>query len=338
MIGLYKTVLSIACMLVTTLASAEAVDKAKAPLNLPEDVVLFDAGVGMTRDEFVEVAKYWSPQMKADAANNVGDRFELISLSMASKKLAEEARKWTPENDGSWYWKKEFAIRNLLRGLMVDRFVESLVVPDMTALAKERYTVDKESMVLAPERRLSSHILFMCRPGCDRDKQRKAAENVLKQLRAGADFGELAEKYSEDPGSSKKKGLFNKWLARDEPHVAGRYLLGVYGLNKPGEISDIIESRFGFHIIRLEGIQEEHIPTFAEVKENLVLQLENDYKKQMALNFDRKYQFSDDGYIDGAAMEEIFAPYKTEQPKTQDAKAKTPLEKAQPVEPKQAVE
>lgn len=328
MIRISKLLMGAACLLCLSLANAEAVRPAEEASNdIPADMVFFDNGVGMTKDELEQVIKYWTPEMRQAAANDVGDRFELISMSLASKKIAEDAGKMTPEADGDWYWKKEFLARNAVRQIMVEQYLASLVVPDMTALAKERYEVDKENIALEPERRLTSHILFMCRAGCaDREAQRQKAEKVLAELKAGADFGELAVKHSEDLGTGKKKGLYDKWLARDEPHVDGHYLMGAYGLDKPGDISEIIESRFGFHIIRLEEIKEEYVPTFEEVKEELVTQLEHKYRKDMAIEFDRKYRFSDDGFIDGKAMEEVFAPYKTKEPKP-------PVEKARPVEP-----
>lgn len=298
-----RAMLLSSCFLVSLVSAA---DKSE----IPADTVLFDEGVSMDRDEFEQVVNYWSAQMRKDAANNNGDRFELISLSMASKKLQKAADKMTPEADGEWYWKKEFLVRNALRKFMVDRFVATLVVPDVTALAREYYDTNKDEMMTEPERRLSSHILLMCRPPhCDRDEKRVEAQKVLDKLNAGADFEELVAQYSEDPGSREKKGLFDKWLARDEPHVVGEYLMGVYGLDKPGDTSGLVESRFGFHIIRLNEIREAHKPTFKEVKDGLVARFEHDYKKQKAIEFDRKYQFSDDGFIDGEVMEEIFAPY-----------------------------
>ncbi len=80
----------------------------------------------------------------------------------------------------------------------------------MTALAAERYQTEKDKYALVPEERYSSHILLLCEPGvCDRDARRVEAQKILDELKAGADFRELAGKYSEDPGSKDEGGQFD---------------------------------------------------------------------------------------------------------------------------------
>lgn len=275
--------------------------------------VIEDDGVGMSLQELEILVQYWTPAMQQAAANDLGDRFELLSMGLANKKLAEEAKKLTPEEDPERYWKNQFILRNIERKSVVNHFMDNLQVPDMSELAQEMYLTAKDKYALIPESRKSSHILFRCTPpDCNFVEKKALADKVLAELQAGAVFASLVEQYSEDPGSKDKEGVFDLWLSKGMKEADGRYVQGVFEINAVGEYSATVESPFGFHIIRLDAIREKSYKSFEEARPEIVDALEVEYKTLAAKEFDAKYRLSEDAFIDGDAMEQIFSKYRTE--------------------------
>jgi len=104
------------------------------------------------------------------------------------------------------------------------------------------------------------------------DAAKAKAEDVQKQLKSGADFGDLAKKYSDDPGSAQEGGLL-------PPITRGRTVpeFEQAAFNTPkGQTTDIIRTSYGFHIIRVEDKQTARMKPLDEVK----VQIEPAVKQQ----------------------------------------------------------
>jgi len=282
--------------------------------------VITDQGVGMTAQELEQWVKLWTPQMQRAAAIDRGDRIELLSMGLASKKIAAEAENTAPEDDPEAYWRMRFAIRNVQRNYVTQQYMKNLEVPDMAGLAEEQYKTDKKKYAFEPERRMSSHILILCQRGaCDVPARKAHADELLAKLDAGADFEALATEYSDDPGSKRKGGKFDKWIRLGEPNVSPPYAGALFELKNIGDYSKVTTSQFGFHIIRLDEIQESYYKSFEEVRQRIIDTMEHEYKKLAAKEFDARYRLSDDAAFDDAVLDEIFAPYKPDEPTERDS-------------------
>ncbi|RLA61609.1 MAG: hypothetical protein DRR04_02535 [Gammaproteobacteria bacterium] len=274
--------------------------------------VILDDDVGIDREELERVVASWTSQMQQAAANDLGDRMELLNLSLANKKIARAAQQMSPEADPDVYWEYMFKLRNFQRRFMAEQFLDKLEIPDMSALAAERYETEKDTYALVPEHRISSHILFKCLPGeCNRNELRPQAQAVLDELLQGADFAEMVESHSQDPGSKDSGGVFNKWMKAGEPGVTPPYVWALFQIDEEGHYSELVETQFGFHIIRLDGVKEHYYQPYEKVKLQIIDTLRTDYKKLAVKEYDAQFRMSDDVYIDGEAMDEIFLKYKT---------------------------
>jgi len=117
------------------------------------------------------------------------------------------------------------------------------------------------------------HILISAAKDADAktDAAAKAkAADVLKQLRAGGNFADLAKKYSEDPGSKDKGGELPMIPTSGLDPAYGKAAMAL----SPGQTSDLVRSQFGYHIIQTIAKQAAGQKPLAEVKASIVPQIE----------------------------------------------------------------
>jgi peptidyl-prolyl cis-trans isomerase D len=135
-----------------------------------------------------------------------------------------------------------------------------------------------------PEQVKTRHILIAVAKGADAktDAAAKAkAEDVLKQVKAGGNFAELAKKYSDDPGSKDQGGEL-PMIATSSLDPA--YAQAAMALN-PGQTSGLVRSSFGYHVIQTEAKDVAHTKTLAEVKPSIVEQLQTQKAAAAAQNY-----------------------------------------------------
>lgn len=146
---------------------------------------------------------------------------------------------------------------------------------------KDQYTVKDQVKV--------RHILIQVPAGASPaiDAAAKAkAEGILKQIRGGADFAELAKKYSDDPGSKDQGGELG-YLQHGA--TVPEFDKAAFSL-QPGQVSDVIKTQFGYHILKVEDKQTAHVKPFTEVKAEIepllvqqkVGQSEQNFAQQLA--------------------------------------------------------
>ena len=152
-------------------------------------------------------------------------------------------------------------------GLIIQKYIEKSLAEDLAVTEEELleiYNQDKYASV--------RHILLKTQGVSDSTKDTiyKKMESILGRAKAGEDFVALANEYSEDPGSNKKGGLYEN-ITRGQmvkPFEDASFNVPV------GEISDIVETTYGYHIIKVIGRKRDE-RSFEEVKNEIETKLEN---------------------------------------------------------------
>jgi peptidyl-prolyl cis-trans isomerase D len=166
--------------------------------------------------------------------------------------------------------------RRKVRYVLVD--VESLrqgiIVPSREV---ERYYNDNIEMYSTPEQVRASHILFKTE-GKNEAAVRAAAEKVLQAAKGGADFAELAKKYSEDESNAKLGGDLD-YFARGR--MVPEFEEAAFTA-PPGLMPDLVKTGYGFHIIKVVDKKAGSVRTFDEVKAQIREQLVGEKAQRLA--------------------------------------------------------
>jgi peptidyl-prolyl cis-trans isomerase C len=138
-----------------------------------------------------------------------------------------------------------------------------------------------------PEMVRSRHILIKTDPSAsdnDKKKAKEKAEEILKKIKAGEDFAKLASDVSDDTGSKPKGGELGFF---PKGRMVKSFEDAAFSL-KPGEVSGIVETQFGYHIIKVEEKKEPGMEPFDTAKEKIKQKLLQERTKTKVTEFIEK--------------------------------------------------
>ena len=142
-----------------------------------------------------------------------------------------------------------------------------------------------------PDRVKASHVLFKTegKSAEEISTLEKTARDVLTQIRSGADFGDMAKKYSEDATAA--NGGEIGWIVRGQ--TVKEFEEAAFSM-KPGQVSDLIKTAYGIHILKVLDKQSAHLQTFEEVKGQIQDQVEKqrlaEAQQSLASELERQLQ------------------------------------------------
>lgn len=168
------------------------------------------------------------------------------------------------------------------RDLKIEALLDKKVPQTQKASDKEikEFYRDNPEEFKTPERVKASHILIKVEPGDSADERAKKklkAEELRGRIKKGEDFAKLAQENSECP--SKSQGGDLGYFARGS--MVKPFEDAAFGM-KAGQISDVVETQFGYHVIKVTGREEAGVTTFEKAKDK-VAEFLNHQKRQGAV-------------------------------------------------------
>jgi len=248
-----------------TLLAAQGMSEALFEQRLREDIARQTLLEGVARSAIVPAELTDRLAALLQEARTVRERRFRPEDFVAQVSIGDDAIKAYYEANRAQFETKE-SIDVQVLALTLDDIARQVAVPP--AELQSYYEQNKASFA-EPEQRRASHILLTVGEGGsakDKEGARKLAQELLAQVRARPeDFAKLAQQYSKDPGSAAKGGdlgFFGRGM------MVKPFEDAAFGL-KPGEISDIVESEFGLHIIRVTEVKGGAVAPFEQVKDKI---------------------------------------------------------------------
>lgn len=172
--------------------------------------------------------------------------------------------------------------------------------------ARNTYKAEGDKRFALPEEWRASHILVKITAEVDEAAARAKAEKILAELKAGANFADTAKQFSEDPGSGAKGGDLGSF---GRGRMVKPFEEAVAQLRTPGELSPLVRSDFGFHIIRLD----EHHPARVKPYEEVADQLRAESRDRVISEVRQRdvQRILDTAKVDEAAVKAFSARYAT---------------------------
>ncbi len=207
----------------------------------------------------------------------------------------------TPEEVAAWYeqHKSDYVTQETVNLQYVQlNLADVAATVEVTEEGlKDFYEQVAHDRYMQVERRRASHILV--ESGSDDAAALKEAEQVLASARAGADFARLAADHSDDPGSKGQGGDLG-WATR-EAYVQP-FAEALFAMQK-GEVRGPVKTQFGYHVIRLDGVEEAHQRSFEEVR----AELEADYRQEQAqsLFYEKSQALADEAFTALSELESV---------------------------------
>ena len=236
----------------------------------------------MSLEKFRGALTDWMSLSDAELRNEYKARNEKVKLQLVALTADTFRDKISlSEADVASYFeahKAEYRIgeRRKVKFLLIDEAQVRQKIAVTPSEVQTHYN-DNIQQFQSPEQVRASHILLKTE-GKDETAVRKQAEDILKQVKGGADFAELATKHSEDEGSKATGGDLD-YFGRGR--MVPEFENAAFGM-QPGQISDLVKTQYGFHIIKVVDKKPGTTRSLDEVRQQITEQLQSQ-KAQQAL-------------------------------------------------------
>jgi peptidyl-prolyl cis-trans isomerase C len=233
----------------------------------PDDPILGKAGEYIVkRSDLDRMLTYYPPETRQRLQENPAEMQTLVQRVLQIKIVADVARK--EKFDQRPQIKKQ--LDYVADDFLSKEYLAKVVMPEAKvseADLKEYYTQNKDRLGV-PEQVRARHILFKVDPAASEDEKNQAkarADAILKRVQAGEDFAKLAAAHSDDAGSKAKGGDLGYFTSgKMVPEFEGAAFY-----TDPGKISDIVETKYGYHIIKVVDHKEARERSFEEMKDTI---------------------------------------------------------------------
>jgi len=244
---------------------------ALAESNYPPDTVVASRGGAVVTMLDVDAALLNVPKrLRANVMNNPKRIEELIERLLINRQVALEAKAAKLDQGAVYARASQQQEERLLTELRMADLRANFDIGNVQELARERYMVNPDAYAI-PGSTNARHVLIETKDRSN-EEARELAEAVRAKAVAGEDFIALVKQYSDDSTKASSDGLV---LGADSDSMADAFAEAVKKLAKPGDISPVTKTPFGYHVISLVARVPARPRSFEEVQDRIVAEIEN---------------------------------------------------------------
>ncbi len=279
-------------LVITTLIGALAFTACQQGGSSKDSVNLFPEAKGTTviaefdgikiTDEYLKAyIDQLNPYLKS-RYNTPEKKEELVMKIIDGEILARQALKDGAISDAGLLTKIKSTIARYYAGEKLKAKIEEKI--KLTDEDMKKYFEENKKNYVQSEKVKASHILIKAEKPEDKAKAMATAKKILAEVKAKANnpesFTELAKKYSEDEASKTRGGDVGYFERTEEGgKMVKEFTDASFALKNVGDVSDIVESSFGYHIIKLTGKREKIEKSFEDVKARIESTLKSEKRK-----------------------------------------------------------
>lgn len=253
-----------------------AATQAQTAAPLTPDVLMRFNGQTITKNDFLQILAAQVPEeRRKDFLTDEGRVRQLLANLYIIRQLALEAKEKPIDDDTKWMI--AYQTDRVLMNARIKENLASQTQPDFLKLAEDSYKANPEKYK-QPEKVSASHILISTEGRSD-DEARALAEKVLAEVKAGKkSFSDLALEYSSDPSVKKNNGNLGSFA---KGAMVPAFEEAAFALVKPGDISGVVKTPFGYHIIQLNEKSAAGLVPFDLIKDKLVKDQETTFRSDV---------------------------------------------------------
>ena len=231
-------------------------------------------GLVVTVSDILSEVNKMNPAMRSDFFKNQANVRQIANNLLERRILAAEAQKEKLDRDLVVQAAMVVAKDRVLSDARLNQMdvANEPTEKAIEAYAQSKYRANIEKYEVPAQTR-ASHILIEKKD----ENSLKEAQSLVTKIKEGAKFEDMAKEFSKDPGSASRGGDLGFFTAG---RMVKTFEDATNALAKPGDISDPVESQFGYHIIRLDERQAKTVKSFDEVRLQLMSEARADLLSQ----------------------------------------------------------
>jgi peptidyl-prolyl cis-trans isomerase C len=250
-----------------------AVASAQQAKPLPAGVVASQGGAQVTMQDIDAFAQKIPEKDRAGFFDSPTRIQSMIMGMLLTQQLAAEARKAHLDRDPQVALQLKHAADDTLAGAEVDRYRKTLKFPDFEGLAQEYYASHKDEFILRGAVDVK-HVLVSTKDRTDAEAKTRIGEVAAAADKHPDQFDALVEKYSDDPSKKDNHGLIQN---ANGGKTVVPFAQAAAALKNPGDVSPVVKTQFGYHVLMLVERKPDRQNTYAEAHEGLIAKLRQDY-------------------------------------------------------------